>query len=168
MPMDYSPQTDFNSAIPALLHVNIEQARNRKNNNKAQLEKLRRQDFDVIFLLADPNNGRKIVPLLKYYYADNIPIYATSTINSGTTSLGKGSDLSGVIFSDIPWALKGTGNPNRLNAVGRDAYAISRELPRLIQLKHFPFYGATGALTITPEQKIYSRLPMATMHNGHS
>lgn len=38
---------------------------------------LRREDFDVIFLVATPKIGRQIKPLLSFYYANNIPIYAT-------------------------------------------------------------------------------------------
>ena len=37
---------------------------------KLILEQQRRQDFDVIFLLTQPERAREIVPLLKYYYAE--------------------------------------------------------------------------------------------------
>ncbi|MHB1948623.1 MAG: penicillin-binding protein activator [Gammaproteobacteria bacterium] len=164
----YSAHMDFNPAIANLLHVNPQNDnKKKKETNKTVLEQQRRQDFDVIFLLADPNSAREIVPLLKYYYVENIPIYATSSIYSGAPNPQKDTDLNGVKFADIPWVFKGSNNSNRLYAVGRDAYTISNQLSRLIELPNSPLYAATGALTLTADHKIYRRLPMATMHNGH-
>ncbi len=166
----FNQNTDYNQAIASLLHVNpVEDNRKKseKETNKTLLEKQRRQDFDVIFLLAEPNSARQIVPLLRYYYASDIPVYSTSVIYSGSPNPQKDSDLNGVIFADIPWLLKSSHNNGRLYAVGRDAYAISRELPRLTTLPYFPLYGATGALTLSSSHQIYRRLPMAEIHNGH-
>ncbi len=165
----YAKQTDFNQSIANLLHIDTKEDRKimQQDNNKTVLEKQRRQDFDVIFLLAEPQSARLIVPLLKYYYAENIPIYATSSIYSGSPNPQKDTDLNGVIFADIPWFLKSSQNTNRLYAVGRDAYVISSELLRLTTLPNFPLYAATGALTLTSDHKIYRRLPWAQMHNGH-
>jgi outer membrane PBP1 activator LpoA protein len=161
----FSPQTDLNSSIANLLHANPVNDRTKTNVAASQQ---RRQDFDVIFLLTQPQDARAIVPLLKYYYANNVPIYATSSIYAGTPNPQKDSDLNGVIFSDIPWTLKGSpANSNRLFAVGRDAYLISSELPRLTMMPNFSLYAATGALTLTSKHQIYRRLPWATMHAGH-
>lgn len=156
----FTPQTDLTTAIPGFLHVNI--ANDRKTTNKLALEQQRRQDFDVIFLLAEPQNARQIVPLLKYYYVENIPIYATSAIYSGVPNPQKDKDLNGVIFCDIPWLLTmAHANNNRLYAVGRDAYRISNEL------SHFPFSGATGELTLSSKQQVYRRLSWTVMRDGH-
>lgn len=166
----YSPHTDFNAGVANLLRVNPQDDHHNKGKkitNKTVLEQQRRQDFDVIFLLAEPESAREIVPLVKYYYAANIPIYATSAIYSGSPNPQKDTDLNGVIFADIPWILKSSAKSNRLYAVGRDAYTISNQLPRLIELPNTPLYAATGALTLSSDHKIYHRLPMATMHNGH-
>lgn len=165
----FTPQSDFSQDIPKLMHVNPEadQAQMRENNNKEALEKQRRQDFDVIFLLAQPQAARQIVPLLRYYYAANTPIYATSMVYEGKPNPSKDVDLEGVTFSDLPWTLKGAGaSSNRLYAVGRDAYLLGNELERLTLLPNFPLYGATGALTLTPQHQIYRRLPWATIQNG--
>lgn len=166
----YPSNADFNQSIATLLHVNSNAARSKlqKDNNKTALEKERRQDFDVIFLLAEPKPAREIVPLLRFYYADNIPVYATSSVYSGSPDPQKDSDLNGVHFADIPWVFKSTSaNKNRLYAVGRDAYMISNQLPRLIQLPNFPVYAATGALTLTSTHQIYRRLPWTQIRNGH-
>ncbi len=161
----FSSQADLNQGIANLLHVNA--AQHNKTNDKKTLEQERRQDFNVIFLLAHSNEARQIVPLLKFYYADNIPIYATSAVYSGKPS-AQDSDLNGVNFNDIPWVLGASkGNSNRLYAVGRDAHLIADQIRRLDEMPNFPLYGATGALTLTPQHQIYRRLPWAQMHDGH-
>jgi hypothetical protein len=164
----FSGNSNLAEDIPRLLHINPQQDRSnmQQDNNKTLLEKQRRQDFDVIFLLAPSDTAREIVPLLKYYYAAKIPIYATSIIYSGTPAPQKDVDLNGVIFCDIPWVLSGHSG-NRLSAVGHDSYIISNELPILTTLPNFPIYAATGALTLTSKHQIYRRLPWAQIHEGH-
>lgn len=175
--MYFNSRTDLNQSIPQLLHVDVSADRKqmKTNNDKTALENQRRQDFDVIFLLASPQNGRQIVPLLKYYYADKIPIFSTSVIYSGTPSPQRDSDLNGVTFSDTPWSLSMTNNgesggddlrASRLYPVGRDAYLLINQISRLKTLSNFPVYGATGALTLTSQQQIYRRVAWVQMHNG--
>ncbi len=166
----FTPQMDLNQSIASLLHANT----NNDRNSKIPSEQQRRQDFDTIFLLASPQSARQIVPLLKYYYADKTPIFSTSAIYSGSPEPQRDADLNGVTFSDTPWTLqmansKGTAGDsrfNRLYAVGRDAYMLSNQMTRFSKLPNFPIYGATGALTLTPQQQIYRRLAWVQMHNG--
>jgi len=173
----FNSHTDLNQSIPQLLHVDVSADRKqmKNNNDKNALENQRRQDFDVIFLLASPQSARQIVPLLKYYYADKIPIFSTSVIYSGTPSPQRDSDLNGVTFSDTPWSLSRTNSgesgeddlrASRLYPVGRDAYMLINQISRLKILANFPIYGATGALTLTPQQQIYRRVAWVQMHNG--
>lgn len=164
----FTDQTDLNQGIANLMHVDVkaDRAKMKTANNKNALEQQRRQDFNVIFLLAPPEAARQIVPMLKYYYANNIPIYATSIVYAGNPS-PQDSDLNGVIFSDIPWVFSANNRSNRLYAVGRDAYLLINQIPRMRQLPNFPLYGATGALTLTPQQQIYRRVAWVQMHDGH-
>lgn len=169
----YTPTTNLSQSIANLLHINTKEDKKKmqEDNSKQALEQQRRQDFDVLFLVAQPQMARQIVPLLKYYYADNIPIIASSAIYTGSPDPQKDSDLNGVYFCDIPWIL----NPqhatdqqfNRLYAVGIDSYTISNNISRLNQLPYFPIYGATGALSLTVKHQIYRRLPWTQMHAGH-
>jgi outer membrane PBP1 activator LpoA protein len=162
----YGPQTNFNQDIANLLHVNIQQDKElmKKETNKAVLEQQRRQDFDVIFLFAQPQQGREIVPLLKFYYAGNVPIYATSTIYSGKSNPEKNIDLRGVIVCDIPSSTRvGNENSGRLYAVGQDAYLLSHELSRLAAIPLFPMYAKTGALTLSSKQQIHRRVPCSAI-----
>lgn len=165
-------QTNFSTAIPALLHINPTADRSlmKAHNDKNILAEQRRQDFNVIFLLTEANTARQITPLLRYYYAGNVPIYSTSIINSGLADLQNDVDLNGISFVDIPWLVRMShdGSNSRLFAIGRDAYLLSENISRLTELPNFPIYGATGALNLTEQQQIYRHLPWTTIHDGHA
>jgi outer membrane PBP1 activator LpoA protein len=155
----YSANSNFNSDIAALLHIDTESDKDKmkKENNKNSLEEQRRQDFNVIFLLSQPNEARQIVPLLRFYYANNVPIYATSSISSGKPNPQKDHDLKGVIFCDIPWVIENN-QSNRLFAVGRDAYWLTQTLPNVQAMQ-----GATGTLTLNSSRKIERQVVWTTM-----
>jgi outer membrane PBP1 activator LpoA protein len=165
-----TPQTDLTKEVAALLHLQPKLDHSKKEiNDRASLEQGRRHDFDVIFLLIPPQTARQVVPLLRYYYVTNVPVYATSIIYSGRPSPERDMDINGVMFVDIPWVLHSHGkNSNRLVAVGTDAYTISNEIPRLTTLPNFPIYGATGAMSLNSKHQIFRRLPWTTIRNGQA
>src|SRR3989338_7498275 len=70
----------------------------------------RRQDFDGIFLVASPKMASQIQPLLKFYFAGDVPVYATSEIYTNTSQAPHNKDLDGILFCDMPWTL----TPNQL------------------------------------------------------
>lgn len=163
--LSFNAKTDLNTSIASLLQVN-------PKLHKAQQH--RRQDVDVIFLFTQPQEARLIVPLLKFYFAGSLPIYATSSVYSGKPNPTKDVDLNGVTICDIPLnmhiARNGTNDNaqiDRLYAVGQDAYLLSEALQRLQNLPHFPIYGYTGALTLSATQQIHRRLPCSVVQNGH-
>lgn len=154
----YSDKMKFDQEIARLLKVTA-------GNNKTR-EKQRRQDFDVIFLFSQPREARLIVPFLRYYYAGDIPVYATASTYSGKTNPEKDADLKGVIVCDIPWNMRNAQesytratSSDRLYAMGQDAYMLSQSWQRLQNLPHFPIYGRTGALRLSSERQIHRRLP---------
>src|SRR3990167_6889406 len=71
----FTEQTDFTTAIAELLHINRDTDKKlmKRENNKMRLAQQRRQDFDIIFLLAPLSSARQIVPLLPYF-----PIYGAT------------------------------------------------------------------------------------------
>lgn len=75
----FTTGTNFEAGIASLLHVNPGDTKNNKPVDSIQ----RRQDFNAIFLLARPEAARQIVPIIRYYYADKIPIYSTSVVFAG-------------------------------------------------------------------------------------
>lgn len=170
----YTPKSDFNLEVARLLNVNpeVDKQLSQQGSDKTVLAKQRRQDFDVIILFSQPRDARVIVPLLRYYYASNIPIYATSSVYGGKANPSKDVDLNGVIVCDIPLSIQSGRNLNsgiptdRLYAVGQDAYVVSQNIPRLQALPNFPIYGSTGALTLSPKGQIHRRIPCAPIRNG--
>lgn len=158
----FNNRENFNEEVAQLLKVNMTADKRlmKKNNNKEALEQQRRQDVDVIILISQAQDARLIVPLLRFYYAGRLPIYATSSVYAKKADPGQAVDLNGVTVCDIPINLQPhEENKDKLYAVGQDAYLLSQSLERLINLPQFPVYGSTGALTMSSLQQIRRRLP---------
>jgi outer membrane PBP1 activator LpoA protein len=156
--------------------------------NKVPLTDLRRQDFDSIFLVASPQQGRLIRPLLRFYFAGNVPVYATSSIYAGVPSPQFDNDLNGVIFADMPWVLdnqsqlpSGMGevqasvmslwpssynNYAKLYGFGVDAYNLVDDLNRLVSSPQQGISGVTGTLYLGPQHQIFRRMEWARMQSG--
>jgi len=166
--LHYGPNDDVSRDVRDFLHVSASEARGKELKqllgNNLESTPSRRQDFDVIFLLAYPSKARQIMPMLKYYYAGDVPVYATSSVYSGSANTMKDRDLDGVIFCDMPWVFKHqVGNKNwpeqfnsynRLYALGMDSYALTTQLNQLLL---FPAMGVrenSGVLYLNPTQQI--------------
>lgn len=152
----YSKNTNFPLEMATLFHANPPEPQHRT-------------DEDVIFLLAQTEAARQVVSLLKNQYAQNVPIYATSSIYNGIASPEQDTELEGVNFVDIPYVFHdaSTNALKRFVAIGHDAFLIGQQLPRLKKLPQFELQGDTGELHLTARQQIYRHLSWATMHNGH-
>lgn len=170
----YSPTTNLNEAIARLLNIdtNIDQDLMQAVNDKNVLTEQRRKDFDVVFLFATPKEARIIVPLLRYYYAGHIPVYAAAVAFADDRNITQDSDLDGVTICDVPRRLhldidakKPAEKNNRFYALGEDAYHLTHLLQRLVILQNFPIYSATGALSLDHNQQIHRRLPCVTIKN---
>jgi len=176
----YQQNDKMNQAIRNLLHVNqsIEREKRLKKvlGNKLQATPRRRQDFDMIFLLAYPSKARQIMPLLKYYFAGDVPVYATSAVYGGSVNTIKDRDLNGIIFCDMPWVFthqtKNSNWPeqynsyNRLFALGMDSYALTSQLNELLL---FPTMGASdqsGILYFKEPQRIGRILKWGQFRDG--
>jgi outer membrane PBP1 activator LpoA protein len=156
---------DINAAIRDLLEV--------QGNS-------RRQDFDVIFLVVQPAFARQIKPYLKFYHAENVPVYGTSLIYTGLMNMGKDNDLNGVIFCDMPLVLDQAGKwaevrqllqvnqPMavqqyiRLYGLGWDAALLTQNFGALDQGVN----GATGNLYKNTQNAILRKLTFAVFDNG--
>ena len=184
----YKNSADLTDAIKHLLKIDNSQQR-AKELRKSLGEKIhfiphRREDFDLFFLVATPQMARQIRPLLKFYFAGNIPVYATSSVYTGIASGHANRDLEGIYFCDIPWILDKSERatqarkkladlwPNnynqyiRLYALGMDVYRLSHMPTRLATFPKFSVQGATGALTMDSQNHIHRQLLWAQMHNG--
>lgn len=146
----------------------------------------RRQDVDFIYLIEQPQEARQIVPLLNYYFANNIPIYALSQVYSGHNHTSTDRDLNGIIFCDMPWVLSPQQTTQlhalrqqikmvwptsyeqhpKLFALGIDAYLILSKLPQMKALPQFGIAGATGELYLDQSQHVFRRLLWAQFKHG--
>lgn len=156
----FLPKADFNTGIAALLGINQkhDEKLSRIKNNREALKQQRRQDFDVIVLFAQANEANIIVPLLKFYYAGDIPIYATSSVYANISS-DTTHDLNGVIVCDVPTNNQLKTADSKLFAIGEDAYHLTQSIQRLALLPHFPLYRSSGALILDDKHQIHRRLP---------
>lgn len=180
----YTNQKDFSSSIKNTLLLQHSELRARRIQGLIgeRLEFLprRRQDVDMIFLLARPQQARSIKPLLDYHYAGELPIYATSRVYAGIDDPRKDRDIEGVKFTDMPWLLqpstelkqlinreiKGSKQLQHMYALGVDSFQLS---PRLRQLKEIPnsrVYGQTGTLKLAPNNQIERSMLLATIKSG--
>ena len=69
-----------------------------------EFEPRRRQDIDAIVALADPLHGGTLKPALEYYFAGDLPIYASSHIYDAGGSSNTQA-LEGVRFCAMPWRI---------------------------------------------------------------
>lgn len=182
--------TDFKKFIYQTLGV--ENSQKRKNTlqwivgKKIAFQPRHRQDFDSIFLATSSIKAKQIKPILKFYYADNIPVVATSNILDYKYYKNNSNykDLSGIQICDIPLLLHNNKNnkniinqlkqtwPNdyenfiRLYALGLDAYQLSYDLNKLTQLPNMGILANTGHLVISKNQKISRLLPWAEIKDN--
>jgi len=162
----FKSRENLNAKLKDLLQVNTEITPNPEDDDTPPV--YRRQDVDMIFLSASAEKARQIIPLLRYYYAGNIPVYATSMVYAGTPNPQANQDLNGVIFCDMPWVLqsrrlqkRSSMSLPRLYALGADAYYIATHLHQ----GHINAQGYTGYLRLR-DQHIERTLSFATFKRG--
>lgn len=174
---------DQSAAVRDLLGIDQSQKRANELKNllkeKVDFQPKRRQDMDVIVMAAPPEQARQLKPLLDFYYAEDLPVFATSSVYAGTPNPRQDRDINGVIFCDMPWLLdeqqgqqlkqllakQGPQSEqySRLFAMGVDAYQLISQLKRLNE--GGSYMGATGQLSLEGNQ-IQRKLEFAKMVNG--
>lgn len=182
-----NPAQDQAAAVRRLL--GIDQSQNRADHIKGLLtEKVdfqprRRKDVDVIVMAAPPEQARQLKPLFDFYYAEDVPVYATSSIYSGSVNPKKENDLNGVVFCDMPWLLtqkqganlrqllsqsgsEQSDQYNRLFAMGADAYQLTSHMKALQYQPGASYPGATGTLSLGNNNIIQRKLAWAKISNG--
>lgn len=187
---------DFSLPIKSLLDIDDSQRRMRvleaALGEDLVFEPRRRQDVDCIVIIAPPRQARLIKPQLRFHYAADLPVYATSHAYSGYLDLLADRDMNGLRFADTPWVLDGnTRNPalmsaadthirqqlsetwpeefkqlTRFYALGVDAYHLAPLLQTLKQRPDSRFRGVTGTLQIDAEGRVQRQLTWANFING--
>lgn len=175
---------ELDAIIQSALQVNKQSKGkdlSRREEQSRRQKQSRRQDIDMIFMAASPELARQIKPLLNFYHASSLPVYATSAVYSGTPVPGKDLDLDGICFCDMPWILNNTqplqeshqnlskawsnqGSP-RYFALGMDAYHLAQQLSVAQYLPPSGTNGATGDLRLE-NNRIQRRLSCAKFKQG--
>lgn len=140
---------------------------------------------DFIFLISKVDKARIIKPYLNYYYAYNLPVYATSAIYEGHTNPTRDNDLDGISFTDAPWMLGSTEAikdsrhrmrqlvPNSTNglarffALGHDAFLIVPNLAEFTQQPSYSMQGLSGTLSMDSYGRFIRQLSWGMFKNGN-
>ena len=181
----FQEQRDYSDMVKNVLNIDSSEKRasdlRRITGERFEFNARRRQDIDFVFLLATPGQARGINPTLAFFYADDIPVYATSHVYVTSGSKIDTLDMNGIRFCDIPWKLSSTDDTQQLiSDTWPDAksplapfYALGvdvlRLYPRLQQLKEFPdekIFGSTGVLTLNKDNVVNRTLMWAQFKNG--
>ena len=185
-----SDQTTLDSAetyaetIQSSLH--IDQSKKRASSLKRlfgrnfEFEPRRRHDIDMIFLVTRSQEGTQIKPTLNFYYASDLPVYATSQLYSSTNSKSKNIELNKIRLTIMPWLIQEdipektilseniSRSPgyDKLYALGVDSFLLYSRLPQLSQMPLQQLYGATGQLSIKSDNRIYRQQLWAEIIDG--
>jgi uncharacterized protein len=187
--VDYDTESsDFVSPIKKLL--NIDSSENRINALRQKLGRnlstnsRLREDIEFVFMVATNLNARQIVPHLRFFRAEGIPIYTISSVYTGKQNPQVDSDLNGVEFIDIPWLLGPELHSSNISAqiqrswqssssvfpryyaFGVDAFRLIAKIGELALKRNYRYRGETGALYMTADGVIHRNLLWARFNNG--
>jgi hypothetical protein len=175
---------DHSSAITSLLRINDSKARARRIEaiigGSVNVQPRRRNDIDFIFVPSTAAQARQLRPQLKFFYAGDIPAYATSDAFDGSAN----TDADGLMFPDMPWMLGGNaavtrargalrsaygenaGPRGKLFAFGYDAWSIASALRAGANQSLVPFAGLTGELSLDAQRRVRRELDWAQIRAG--
>ena len=149
---------DHGPVIERMLKIDESKARKKRLENTLQMplefEAVRRNDIDMIFMVANAAQAKLIQPQLRFYDAGDIPVYATGRVYSGQPDPVLNQDLNGIRFPITPWQLEHAsagdipelesirgGNLAALYTIGYDAWKL---LPWLEIISRDPDFGFPG------------------------
>jgi uncharacterized protein len=185
--------TSYEPAITDVLRIDESTERFKRLETivggKLEFQPRRRGDIDFIFAPSSAATARLLTPQLKYFFAGNLPTYATSEAYEPNPTADE--DLEGLMFPIMPWLL-GSGltdsvrlaassawpadGPRRdqLFAFGFDAYRLMMALraapasasDQARNAGSISLEGLTGQLTIDPSGRVHRGLDWAQVHNG--
>lgn len=177
--------TDFTTAIQPALHLDRSHARHRAlesvTGRDMEFEPRRRQDVDFIFFAAQATQARLIKPQLRFHYAGDLPVFATSAAYAHDPDRNR--DIEGLMFATTPWALGDSEDARSLQqAIGRywprrvDAtnslYAMGYDAWRLVPLlmrrgdEPVNLQGYTGELVLDKDGRVRRSPALARVQEG--
>jgi len=141
-----------------------------------------RTDATFVFIVGTPGAARLIMPQLKFHFAGDVPVYATSA--SFEPNPGANSDIEGMVFPDMPWMISydpvtaqirdsvrtawpgRTARHDELYAFGFDAYRLVPGLRSTAPAAASEIAGVTGKLHLDQQNRIRRDLDWAQIKNG--
>jgi outer membrane PBP1 activator LpoA protein len=141
-------------------------------------EPSRRDDFDFIFMAANPEEGRELKPLLRFHDAGDIPVYAMGRIYSGQVNHTSDQDLNQIVFPTTAWQLQAAretraipasvrgGAFGNLYALGQDAWRLLPWLPLMQKDPDLWFPGSVGSLRLQADGRLYREPAWAQFSAG--
>ena len=176
----------YSDAVKRALNIDLSEARasglRRKLAVPVETEPRRRADVDVILLAGFPDNARQILPQLRYFRAENVPVFATSHVYAGGTDAERDGDLNGLVFGDMPWLFGAadvdtfnlvrrnwpveTNNYARLYGLGLDAYRIIPYLAKMRYQQGLRIPGVTGVLWMDYDGIVHRQMTWLKFVNG--
>ena len=141
-----------------------------------------RTDATFVFIVGTPGAARLIMPQLKFHFAGDVPVYATSA--SFEPNPGANSDIEGMVFPDMPWMISydpvtaqirdsvrtawpgRTARHDELYAFGFDAYRLVPGLRSNAPAAASEIAGVTGKLHLDQQNRIRRDLDWAQIKNG--
>jgi len=138
-----------------------------------------RPDIDAIVILARPKHARLIKPQLKFFKAEDVPVYSTSQLLSSSIDATKDRDLNGIKFCQSAFVI----DPNSLQSVlnfdvsqidsdrkffafGYDAIALTPRLDWLQTMQNQKIESMSGLLSVGPDGKIRRDLAWGQFQKG--
>lgn len=178
-------EQDYSEPIREVLALNQSEERHRALTavlgEKTQFQPRRREDVDLVFIAARPEQARLLGPQLRFHRTGDLPIYATSLVYEGDAPA---ADLNGLRFCDMPWMISPDGDLSkqraelqalfparpreytRLLALGHDAYTLVRLIDRGTLAAGTFFPAASGTLALREDGVISRGLACAEVRNG--
>ncbi|MGI0117356.1 penicillin-binding protein activator [Zooshikella sp. RANM57] len=170
---------NYKAVIGRLMNVNASNARaleiQRLAGKDVQFSGRRRQDVDFVFLAASATQSRLVKPFLAYYFAGDLPVYATANVFSGVVNPQIDHDLNNIRFTGMPWLNDDFNDPLKdqiiearrkngtsyaqLYVLGIDAFRLYDRLSQLASLSGTQISGASGSLTMNQYQEIERTQP---------
>ncbi len=183
----YNPEeSDYTGVILQLLRLSDSRERHARLSStlgtRLEFEPRRRGDVQFIFVAAQPSHGRLIRPQLRFHYAGDVPMYATS--DTFEEDVAANVDLDGVMFPDMPWMISSdaastelreavhsawparANRRGRLYAFGFDAYRLIPILRSGVRGTASAIGGVTGRLTVDPQGRVRRELDWAQIRDG--
>jgi outer membrane PBP1 activator LpoA protein len=172
-------QPDFSEIIKQILQVKQEKIPGQTKPDRSQ-PYTHRADANFVFISGSAAAARLIMPQLRFHYAGDVPVYATS--DSFEPDTAANADIEGMLFPDMPWMVSSdavtaqirdgvrgawptkTARRDRLYAFGFDAYRL---LPTLqAKVPAGDIAGVTGQLHIDEHYRVRRDLSWAQIKGG--